>query len=134
MSEADVSAFLAGVEPARRREDAQAVCAVMERLSGEPPAMWGASMVGFGRYRYRYDSGREGEAFLTGFSPRKGALTLYVTGDFPRREALLARLGKHTTGKSCVYLKSLDDVDGSVLEELIAESLAWMRATHREPA
>ena len=125
-----VAAFLDSVEPAPRRDDARAVCAMMERISGEPPAMWGPSIVGFGRYHYRYDSGHEGDAARVGFSPRKNALTLYIAGGFPRHADLMAKLGKYSTGKSCLYLKKLSDVDQGVLETLIAESLAYMDTAH----
>ena len=129
---AGVDAYLESVEPEARRADAKAVCAIMARLSGEPPVMWGGSIVGFGRYAYAYDSGRTGEAMRIGFSARKSALVLYIIGGFPRHEAILARLGKHTTGKSCLYLKRLSDADPAVLEELIAASLAHMAKTNPE--
>lgn len=118
---ADVDAFLAA-NP--RAEDARTLKALMEDASGEPAAMWGRSIVGFGRYHYRYDSGHEGDAPRIGFSPRKDALTLYLSQCSPRRPDLLARLGKHKAGKSCVYVKSLDDIDMAVLREAIADSLA----------
>lgn len=131
-TEASVADFLAAVEPAQRRDDARAVCAMMERISGEPPAMWGPTIVGFGRYHYRYDSGHEGDMARIGFSPRRAALTLYIAGGFPRHADLMARLGKYSTGKSCLYLKRLSDVDREVLEALIEESLAYMEATYPE--
>ncbi|HYC02406.1 MAG TPA: DUF1801 domain-containing protein [Azospirillaceae bacterium] len=130
----DVAAFLDAVEPAQRREDARTVCALMERLSGQPPVLWSGGMIGFGRYAYRYESGHAGEWFRTGFGPRKAALTLYVMGGFDAHEALLARLGKHSTGKSCLYVKRLQDIDPAVLEELVAASLAHMRARYPEGA
>jgi hypothetical protein len=92
--------------------------------------MWGPSMVGFGKYRYRYESGREGEWFLTGFSPRKGALTLYLMAGFDGYEDLMARLGKYKTGKSCLYVKRLADLDLAVLRELITESVEHMRRAY----
>lgn len=122
--------FIAAIEPAARRADAEAVAAIMARLSGEPPRMWGGSMVGFGRYRYQYESGRKGEMFRIGFGSRKAALVLYVMDGFPRYAELLARLGKHSTGKSCLYVKRLADIDLGVLEALIAESLASMQAKY----
>jgi hypothetical protein len=130
----DVAAFLDAVEPAQRREDARTVCAMMQRLSGQPPVLWSGTMVGFGRYAYQYESGHAGEWFRAGFSPRKSALTLYVMGGFEAHDSLLARLGKHTTGKSCLYVKKLGDIDLGVLEELIAASLAHMRAQYPEGA
>lgn len=126
----DVEVFLNGVEPDQRRADAQAVCELMARVTGRPPVMWGTSIVGFGAYRYRYESGREGEAPVVGFSPRKPATVLYVMGGFPRHDELMGRLGKYTTGKSCLYIKRLADVDAAVLEELVRESVAYMRATY----
>ena len=122
-----VDAFLEAVPDAGRREDAKKVRAMMERISGYPAKMWGPSIVGFGRYQYRYDSGHEGEICRIGFSPRAKELVLYLLGDFPRQRALLDKLGRHRTGKSCLYVKRLSDVDESVLEELIAEALDYMR-------
>ena len=125
----DVAAFLDAVPDPRRRADGKVVRAMMEEVTGEPPRMWGPSIVGCGRYHYRYDSGHEGDAPLSGFSPRARELVVYLSTCDPHREALLARLGKHKTGKSCLYLKSLADVDLDVLRELIASS---MRATLAE--
>lgn len=127
-----VAAFLDSVEPAQRRDDGRAVCAMMERISGEPPAMWGPSIVGFGRYHYRYESGHEGDMCRIGFSPRKANLVLYIADGFPRHADLMARLGKYKTGKSCLYLNRLSDVDHEVLETLIAESLAYMKTAYPE--
>ena len=119
---ASVEAFLGAVTPETRRADALAVCALMERLSGEPPRLWGPSIVGFGVRRYRYDSGREGETLIVGFSPRKPAMVLYgLLGGADEAEA--AALGKVTTGKGCIYVKRLDDVNLSVLETLIRRKL-----------
>ncbi len=124
----DVEAFLAEIPDERRRADARTVCALMAELSGEPPAMWGGSLVGFGSYSYTYASGQSGEWFAVGFAPRKQALTLYLMDGFGAYEALLARLGPHRTGKSCLLVKRLDDVDEDVLRELIAQSLASTRS------
>ena len=129
-SEASVEAFLASVPDEQQRADARAVCALMGEVTGQPPKMWGKSMVGFGRYHYRYASGREGDWFVVGFSPRKRDLTLYIMPGFRAYEGLLAKLGKHKTGKSCLYLKRLSDVDGAVLRELVTRSVAHMRETH----
>ena len=131
-TEQSVEAFLEAVTPAARRQDAQALCAMMARISGEAPRMWGPTIVGFGQYHYRYDSGREGDMLRVGFSPRKPALVLYLARNFPRGAELMARLGKFTTGGSCTYVKRLADVDLAVLEELIAASLAHMRETYPE--
>jgi len=123
---AGVETFLDAVENERRREDARTVNAMMERITGWEPRMWGPSIVGFGEYHYRYDSGREGDFLITGFSPRKKALTIYIMPGFARYDALMARLGKFKTGRSCLYINKLDDVDLSVLEELIASSVQYM--------
>lgn len=117
--DADVDAFLAGVEPAARRADAQALTALMARVSGEAPRLHGRSIVGFGVRRYRYADGRPGEMLRMGFMPSKAQLNLYVHRTFPGADEILARLGKHTTGVSCTYVRKLADVDVGVLEELL---------------
>ena len=127
-----VEAFLDAVTPEARREDARALCALMQRLSGEAPKMWGPTIVGFGQYRYRYESGREGDMCRLGFSPRKPAHVLYVASGSPRHAELKARLGKVSSGASCLYVKRLADVDTAVLEEMITESLAYMLRTYPE--
>ena len=124
---ASVTAFLDGVDGDRRRQDAYILLDLMRRVTGEDAVMWGASIVGFGRYHYRYDSGREGDFFITGFSPRKSALTVYVMPGFGGYDDLMGRLGKHKTGRSCLYINRLADVDLAVLEQLVAASVAWMR-------
>lgn len=124
----DPAAYLAGVEPAQRQADGQVLAELMTRVSGCPPVMWGPTIVGFDRYRYRYDSGHAGEACRIGFAPRKAELVLYVLGDAPGQDDLLARLGKHKTGKGCLYIKKLADVDLGALEELVTASLAANRA------
>lgn len=121
-----VDAFLDGVADPGRRADAHKVRALMERLSGEPAAMWGPTIVGFGSYDYKYDSGREGRMARIGFAPRGRELVLYLIGGFPRHQALMDRLGKYRTGKSCLYIKRLSDIDEAVLEELVAEALRYM--------
>jgi hypothetical protein len=125
--------FLAAVEPAERREDAQVLCALMQRLSGEPPRMWGPTIVGFGARRYRYPSGREGETLEVGFSPRKPALVLYLHGAI-HREELLARFGKFSHGKSCIYVKRLADIDMAVLQQLVVLGLRDAKAAHAQLA
>ena len=127
-TDGDVEAFLAQIDDERRRADARTVCALMTELAGEPPALWGNSLVGFGSYSYTYASGRSGEWFAVGFAPRKQSLTVYLMDGFGDYEELLARLGPHKTGKSCLHVKRLDDVDANVLRELIARSLAHMRS------
>ena len=121
-----VEDFLDAVPNEQRRSDAKAVCAMMERLSGEPPTMWGPSIVGFGSYHYRYESGHEGDMARIGFSPRSTSLVLYVIDGYQGKNELLGRLGKHKIGKSCLYINKLSDVDEAVLEELIKGSLAYM--------
>ncbi|WP_326524912.1 DUF1801 domain-containing protein [Sphingomonas sp.] len=113
--------FIAAVPHQVRRADGAAVCAMMERLTGEPPVMWGPSIIGFGRYHYRYASGHEGDMCRIGFSPRSAHQVLYV-GGFPEYDALLARLGKHKTSKACLYITKLADVDLGVLEEIVRRS------------
>lgn len=119
-------AFIDAVENPVRRADAKAIAAMMERLTGEPARMWGPSIVGFGRYRYHYDSGREGTMCRIGFSPRKAELALYLLTGAAGEEARLARLGKHKIGKSCLYVRKLADVDMAVLEEIARGTLADM--------
>lgn len=131
-TDADVGAYIDGIENDTQRADARALAAMMAEITGEPPRMWGASMVGFGRYRYRYASGREGEWFRVGFAPRKRDLTLYIMAGFGDYEALLARLGKHKTGKSCLYIKRLSDVDPAALRALVEASVAWMAQKYPE--
>jgi hypothetical protein len=127
---ASVQQFLASVDDEKRRKDARVVLKLMREITGEKPAMWGASIVGFGSYHYRYESGREGDWMLTGFSPRKQALTLYIMGGFDRHDGLMSKLGRYKTGKSCLYVKNLEDIDLEVLRELVAESVAYMRRTY----
>jgi hypothetical protein len=129
-----VDDFIEAVPHPQRREDARKVRAMMERLSGYPAAMWGPSIVGFGTYHYKYESGHEGDMARIGFSPRKAELVFYVLTDAEDQEARLARLGKHKTGKCCLYIKRLSDVDEAVLEELVVEALAYMREKYPEGA
>jgi len=118
-----VDDFLQTVPDERKRLDSYIILEIMKRATGEQPRMWGSSIVGFGARHYKYESGREGDWFVTGFSPRKQNLTLYLTYALDRHEALLKKLGKHKTGKGCLYVNKLDDVDMSVLEELIARTV-----------
>jgi hypothetical protein len=128
-TDADVSEFINGVLDERKRQDSLALLALMREVTGEEPKMWGSSMVGFGSYHYQYASGREGDAFLTGFSPRKQNLVLYIMAGFEQYSELLARLGKHTTGSSCLYVKRLSDIDLETLRELVAKSVEHVRQT-----
>lgn len=122
-TDVSVDVFLDGVAHPVRRADGQAVRAMMERVTGQPAVMWGPSIVGFGRYHYRYASGHEGDMCRVGFSPRAAHLVLYV-GGFPEYETLLAQLGKHKTSKACLYINKLADVDPAVLEEIVRRSYA----------
>lgn len=126
-NDADVVAFLNGVADERKRQDSFAVLALMQEVTGMEPKMWGDSIVGFGKYHYKYESGREGDMPITGFSPRKQSLTLYIMPGFERYEDLMAKLGKHKTGKSCLYINKLADVDTAVLRELVTQSVAHMK-------
>jgi hypothetical protein len=123
-----VASFLKTLPDETRRADAKALVKLMQTATGEKPKMWGPSIVGFGSHHYRYESGREGDTPLAGFSPRKAATTIYGLG-LADSEALLAKLGKHTTGKGCLYIKKLADVDQKVLEALIVKSVAAKRAS-----
>ena len=126
-----VADFIAAIPDPRRRSEAEAVDAIMRRVSGEAPVMWGPSIIGYGAYRYRHDSGREGDMCRIGFSPRKAQLVLYLIDGFAGHAELLARLGKHKAGQSCLYVTRLDAVDRGVLEELCAAS--WAEMARRYP-
>ena len=119
-----VPAFLDTCVDVERRADAKALAKLMQKVTGDKPTMWGPSIVGFGSYHYTYESGREGDAPIVGFSPRKAANVLYGTIGFGGADALLATLGKHTTGKGCLYIKKLADVDIRVLEMLVEKAVA----------
>ena len=133
-TEVSVDEFLDAVPDPGRRADGKKLRAMMERISGYKAKMWGPSIVGFGTYSYTYDSGHSGEMARTGFSPRAKELVLYIVDDFARHPALMARLGKHRTGKCCLYIKRLSDVDEDALEELIREGLAFTAEKYPEPA
>lgn len=123
-NDADVDAFLEGVEDARQRADSETLIALMQRVTGSPPRMWGPSIIGFGSTRLKYASGRELDWMQCGFSPRKAALSIYLTCDIAQYEHLLSRLGKYKTGKGCLYVKRLSDVDMKVLEAMVQEAVA----------
>ncbi len=131
-NEASVETFLGAVDNERRREDSFTVLELMKRITGLEPQMWGTAIVGFGTYRYRYASGRSGQWPRIGFSPRKQSLTVYVMPGFSSYDELLSRLGKHRTGKSCLYINKLADVDMGVLEDLIRSSLETMSEKYPE--
>ena len=120
---ASVSAFLDSVADESVRKDCRSLVRMMKKATKAQPKMWGPSIVGFGDYRYKYETGREGDWFRAGFSPRKNALTVYVMSGFPKHADLMAKLGKHKTGKGCLYIKQLADVDVRVLEQLIERSV-----------
>lgn len=126
-TEVSVSDFLASIDDEQKRADSQVVAQLMEAATGEPPKMWGPSIVGYGTYHYVYASGREGDWMITGFSPRKTALTVYLMAGVERQTELLAKLGKYKTGKSCLYIKRLSDVDLDVLREMIGVSVEQIR-------
>jgi hypothetical protein len=121
-SEASVEDFLSNIENEERREDALRVLEIFKRVTREKPKMWGPSIVGFGKQDLKYESGRELEWMITGFSPRKANLTLYIMDGFAKYDEYLAKLGKHKTGVSCLYVKRLSDIDLKVLEKMITES------------
>ena len=127
-----VDEFIDAVADERQREDAKQITAMMERLSGHPPKMWGPSIIGFGQYHYKYDNGHEGEMARIGFSPRKGQTVLYIFDGYDKYADLMAKLGKHKTGKSCLYIKRLSDIDQDVLEQLCSNSLDYMAAKYPE--
>ena len=129
---ADVDAFLEAVPNPDRRTDARALRALLANITGEPPVLWGASIVGFGTYHYRYESGREGDAPLAGFAPRSTSLVIYLAGGYAdRHERLLERLGPHRTGTSCLYVKRLANIDLDVLRTLLVRSIEVHRGQDR---
>ncbi|MFC1529936.1 DUF1801 domain-containing protein [Gemmatimonadota bacterium] len=126
-NDVSVEGFLNSVDHEKRRTDSMVVLELMIKITGEEPAMWGDSIVGFGSYHYTYASGREGDWMITGFSPRKQSLTLYIMPGFEKYADLMGKLGKYKTGQSCLYINKLEDVDLKVLEELIARSYKDMK-------
>ena len=122
-----VTKFIGKVEDDQKRQDSQAILKLMKQVTKEEPKMWGDSMVGFGRFHYKSDSGREGDWFITGFSPRKQNLTIYIMPGFEKYGSLMKRLGKHKTSKGCLYIKKLEDVDIKVLKQLIKQSYQDMK-------
>jgi len=122
----DVEAFLSSVAGEKKRQDSFTILELMKKVTGKEPEMWGDSIIGFGNYHYKYASGREGDWFLTGFSPRVQNLTLYIMAGFDDYDQLLGKLGKHSTGKSCLYIKKIEDIDIDVLKELVKQSVEHM--------
>ncbi|MBB6452730.1 hypothetical protein HNQ94_001176 [Salirhabdus euzebyi] len=126
----DVMALIESVDSSKKREDAYKLLDIFKETTGLPAKMWGPSMIGFGSYHYKYASGHEGDAFLVGFSPRKAKISLYfATGD-ENREKLLKKFGKHTSGKACVYINKVDDIDVEVLRALISQSVQFLQETY----
>jgi hypothetical protein len=123
-----VAAFIDALTDETRKADAKVLIKLMQSATGEKPAMWGPSIIGFGSRHYKYESGREGDTPIVGFSPRKAATVLYSTIGFSGSDAFLARLGKHSTGKGCLYIKKLADVDQKVLAEMVVKSVAATRS------
>jgi hypothetical protein len=126
----NVVEFLNAVENETKRKDSFTILDLMQQVTGSDPIMWGDSIIGFGTYHYKYASGREADWFLTGFSPRVQNLTLYIMSGFDEYDDLLGKLGKHSTGKSCLYVKRLENIDLDVLKELVEKSVAHMKATN----
>lgn len=131
---ASVSAFVAAIGDAAKRADAQVIVTLMQAATGEKPVLWGPSIIGFGSHRYRTDAGREGDMPIVAYSPRAAAHGLYIMPGFAKSEALLAKLGKHRTGKSCLYVNKLADIDMSVLKTLIHASVSHKRAKSGGPS
>ena len=125
-NEQSVEAFLNGIEDEKKRQDCFTVLEIMKQITKAEPQMWGSSIVGFGTYHYKYESGREGDWLVAGFSPRKQNLTLYIMAGFSRYDELLSKLGKFKTGKSCLYINKIADVDLPILKELITQSVAYV--------
>lgn len=131
VTEASVEGYLAAISDDERRRDCEALAKRMAKITGQEPKMWGTSIVGFGSYHYVYESGREGDACVVGFSSRKGDISVYLSPTFPEREALLAKLGKHKEGKGCVYLRRLADVDLAVLDRMIEKAVDERKASRK---
>jgi len=125
-----VTAFINGIDDEQKRADVRKVAAMMRKATGARATMWGSAIVGYGQYHYQYASGREGDFMLTGYSPRKQALTVYIIPGFKPFGSLMNDLGKYKTGKSCLYIKRLSDIDEAVLERLISESVTHMRKNY----
>jgi hypothetical protein len=126
-----VAGFLDNIPDDSRRKECYELVGLMKRVTNTDPKIWGSGLIGFGNYHYKYASGHEGDCFVAGFAPRKTALTLYITAGVERFPKLLAKLGKHKAGKGCLYIKKLDDVNLSVLEDLLSKSVEWTKATYR---
>lgn len=130
VTNASVESYFSAIQDEARRKDCVSLAKLMTKVTKQKPKMWGTSIVGFGSYHYKYESGREGDSCLAGFSSRKSDITIYGLANCPGREALLAKLGKHKTGKGCLYIRKLSDVDTKVLEQLIAGAFAESKHRH----
>lgn len=126
-NDASVAAYLSAIENEQRRKDCEAIAALMSRITRHEPKMWGTGIVGFDSYHYKYESGREGDAAVTGFSSRKGDISVYLSASGINQEQLLAKLGRHKMGKCCLYIRKLADIDMKVLEQLVVESVAEIK-------
>jgi len=129
-TDSSVDAYIAAIADDGRRADCEALSMLMAKATKEKPTMWGPSIVGFGSYHYKYESGREGDSCLVGFSSRKGDISIYLSGHFPARDELLAKLGKHKTAKACLYIRRMSDVDVKVLEKMIVASFVDRKKNH----
>jgi len=128
---ASVDRYVGSIKDESRRKDCETLAKLMSKATSQPPKMWGTSIVGFGSYHYKYESGREGDCCLTGFSARKGDISIYLTSEFPARAQLLSKLGKHKSAKACLYVNKLADVDLKILEKLVANSAAEVKRRYR---
>jgi hypothetical protein len=126
-NKASVEKFLNSIKDEQKRQDSFKILEMMKKITKEDPKMWGPSIVGFGSYHYKYASGHEGDMCIAGFSPRKEALTIYILPGFEKYDSLMKKLGKYKTGKSCLYIRRLEDIDTKVLTELISESYKYMK-------
>lgn len=131
-NQGDVKAFIDTVEPEGKREDSQELLKLMAKITGLEPKMWGPSIIGYGNYHYKYKSGREGDWFLTGFSPRKQNMTVYLMGGFAESESLLEKLGKHKVSVGCLYFKKLADIDIEILKQLVTKSIDTLKERYKE--
>jgi hypothetical protein len=129
-TELSVDSYFSTIKDESRRNDCEALSKLMSKVTKEKPKMWGTSIVGFGTYHYKYESGREGESPVAGFSSRKGDITLYLASGYPKQEELFSKLGKYKTGKGCLYIRKLSDVDLKTLEQIIVESFAERKRNH----
>lgn len=127
---AGVEGYFAAIGNETRRSDCESLARLMTKATGEDPVMWGASIVGFGSYHYKYESGREGDSCLAGFSSRKGDISLYLSAQFPGRDEFLGKLGKHKSAKACIYIRTLGDVDANVLQQMVSASVAHRKKEH----